>query len=188
MTDDPLASRRRMNKKRGTSRRRIASLSRRCGNGRRRSSSCASWARAWGSRSGRDSRAGRTGIHDGDREAAATDPGAGDGVGRGRCDSQGTADGRRLRTSARNRGSERGGPSAPGPERRPEESVFRRAGRLISALFTSGGRFDLTPDDLLKSCEAIADASGGLFGIHRVSADERATLERIAHEIESRQA
>src|SRR6476620_2899949 len=50
-------------------------------------------------------------------------------------------------------------------ERRPEESVFRRAGRLINALFTSGGRFDLTPDDLLKYCEAIADASGGLFGI-----------------------
>ena len=65
--------------------------------------------------------------------------------------------------------------------------MFRRAGRLISALFASGGRFDLTPDDLMKYCEAIADASGGLFGIHRVSADERATLERIAHEIKSRQ-
>jgi hypothetical protein len=71
--------------------------------------------------------------------------------------------------------------------RRPEESVFRRAGRLINALFASEARIDLTPDDLLKYCEAIADASGGLFGIRRVSADERVTLERIANEIKSRQ-
>ena len=72
-------------------------------------------------------------------------------------------------------------------DRRPEESVFRRAGRLISALFASGGRFDITPDDIIKYCEAIADASGGLFGIRRVSSEERATLERIANEIKSRQ-
>ena len=72
-------------------------------------------------------------------------------------------------------------------KRRPEESVFRRAGRLIDALFASGARFNLTPDDLLKYCEAIADASGGLFGIGRISADERATLERIASEIKGRQ-
>jgi hypothetical protein len=72
-------------------------------------------------------------------------------------------------------------------DRRPEESVFRRAGRLINALFASGVRLDLTPDDLLEYCEAIADASGGMFGIRRVSADERATLERIANEIKSRQ-
>ena len=71
--------------------------------------------------------------------------------------------------------------------RRPEESVFRRAGRLIDALFASGARVNLTPDDLLKQCEAIADASGGLFGIGRISADERATLERIASEIKIRQ-
>lgn len=70
--------------------------------------------------------------------------------------------------------------------RRPDESVFRRAGRLIDALFTSGARFNMTPDDLLKYCEAIADASGGLFGIGRISADERATLERIAKEIKGK--
>ena len=72
-------------------------------------------------------------------------------------------------------------------DRRPDESVFRRAGRLINALFASGGRFDVTPNDLLKYCEAIAEASGGLFGIRRVSGDERATLERIANEIKSKQ-
>jgi hypothetical protein len=72
-------------------------------------------------------------------------------------------------------------------DRRPEDTVFRRAGRLIRALFESGGRFDVTPDDIIKYCEAIADASGGLFGIRRVSSDERATLNRIATEIKSRQ-
>ena len=72
-------------------------------------------------------------------------------------------------------------------DQRPEDSVFRRAARLISALFESGGRFDVTPDDIIKYCEAIADASGGLFGIRRVSSEERATLSRIAHEIKSRQ-
>ena len=71
-------------------------------------------------------------------------------------------------------------------EQRPVPSVFRRAGRLISALFASGGHFTLTPDDIIKSCESIAEASGGLFGIRRVSAEERATLARIANEIRSR--
>jgi hypothetical protein len=91
---------------------------------------------------------------------------------------------------ARARGIEEGGAAdrqlTAWLDRRPDESVFRRAGRLISALFASGGRFDLTPDDLLKYCEAIADASGGLFGIRRVSSEERATLARIAEEIRSR--
>jgi hypothetical protein len=72
-------------------------------------------------------------------------------------------------------------------DRRPDESVFRRAGRLINALFASEARVSLTPDELLKYCEAIADASGGVFGIRRVSAEERATLERIANEIKIRQ-
>ena len=71
--------------------------------------------------------------------------------------------------------------------RRPDDGLFRRAGGLISALVESGGRVDVTPDDIIKYCEAIADASGGLFGIRRVSADERATLSRIAGEIKGRQ-
>lgn len=72
-------------------------------------------------------------------------------------------------------------------DRRPDDSVFRRANRLINALFASEARFTLTPDDIIKSSEAIAEASGGLFGIRRVSSDERATLDRIAKEIKSRQ-
>ena len=71
--------------------------------------------------------------------------------------------------------------------RRPDDSVFRRAGSLIRALVESGGRFDLTPDDIIKYGEAIAEASGGLFGIRRISSDERATLSRIANEIKGRQ-
>ena len=68
----------------------------------------------------------------------------------------------------------------------PDETVFRRAGRLIGALFSSGGRFQITPDDIIKYCEEIAEASGGVFGIRKVSSDERATLGRIASEIKSR--
>jgi hypothetical protein len=71
-------------------------------------------------------------------------------------------------------------------DRRPDDNVFRRAGRLISALFASDARVAITPDDIIKYCEAIAEASGGLFGIRRVSSDERATLDRIAKEIKSR--
>ena len=58
---------------------------------------------------------------------------------------------------------------------------------MISALFASGGRFEVTPDDLIKQCEAIAEASGGIFGFGRVSSEERATLERITNEIKNRQ-
>jgi hypothetical protein len=71
-------------------------------------------------------------------------------------------------------------------DRQPDESVYRRAGRLISALFESGGRFNVTRDDLIKYCEAIAEASGGIFGIRKVSSAERTTLARIADEIKNR--
>ena len=92
---------------------------------------------------------------------------------------------------ARTRGIEAGSPAdvqlAEWLDRRPDESVFRRANRLISALLTSEARFKITADDIIKSTEAIAEASGGLFGIRRISSDERATLTRIASEIKSRQ-
>lgn len=91
---------------------------------------------------------------------------------------------------ARARGIEAGSPAdnqlAEWLDRRPVASVFRRANRLISALFESATRLTLTPDDIIKSSEAIAEASGGLFGIRRVSSEERATLDRIANEIKSR--
>jgi hypothetical protein len=70
--------------------------------------------------------------------------------------------------------------------KRPGEAVFRRAARLINALMASGGSVNATPDDVLKYAEAIADASGGILGIGRVSAEERATLARLAAEIHGR--
>jgi hypothetical protein len=91
-----------------------------------------------------------------------------------------------ARTRGIEEGSEAGRQLAEWLDRRPEESVFRRAGRLISALLEPG-RFDITPDDIIKYCEAIAEASGGLFGIGRVSSEERTTLGRIASEIKNRQ-
>ena len=102
-----------------------------------------------------------------------------------------TAERKMVVDVARGRGIEAGGTAdlqlADWLDRRPEDSVFRRAGRLINALFESGGRFHITPDDIIKYCEAIADVSGGLFGIRRVSSEERATLSRIANEIKGRQ-
>jgi hypothetical protein len=92
---------------------------------------------------------------------------------------------------ARARGIEEGSPAdhqlAQWLDRQPEQSVYERARRLIGALFASGGRFEITPDDVLKYCEAIAEASGGIFGIGRVSSEERATLARISDEIKKRQ-
>ena len=71
-------------------------------------------------------------------------------------------------------------------DHQPDESVYRRAGRLIGALFESGGHLNVTKDDLIEYCEAIAEASGGIFGIRKISSAERTTLARIADEIKSR--
>jgi hypothetical protein len=66
-------------------------------------------------------------------------------------------------------------------ERRPAAAVFDGATRLIRAMVDrpdSAG--DLSVDGLLKYCENIASASGGMFGIGRVSAEERAILTSIS--------
>ena len=39
---------------------------------------------------------------------------------------------------------------------------------------------DLSADDVIKYSESIASASGGMFGIGKISAEERATLAQIA--------
>ena len=44
----------------------------------------------------------------------------------------------------------------------------------------------LTADYLVRYSESIAEASGGIFGIHRISADERALLTRIAAALKGR--
>lgn len=70
----------------------------------------------------------------------------------------------------------------------PDTAVFTRAGRLIRAMLDAGSHEteDLSPEDLVKYCENIAAASGGLLGIGRVSAEERTLLKRIAEQLKAR--
>ncbi|MEQ1758338.1 MAG: hypothetical protein ABL986_08475 [Vicinamibacterales bacterium] len=68
---------------------------------------------------------------------------------------------------------------------RPDAQVFSSASRLIRATLDSeaSGVAPLTADDLVKYCEQIAAASGGIFGIGRVSSEERALLDTIARDL-----
>lgn len=74
---------------------------------------------------------------------------------------------------------------------RPAPDVFARATRLISALLESGASVaqGLTADQLVRYCEQIASASGGLLGlpIRAVSMEERNLLTRIAGDLKTRQ-
>ena len=70
----------------------------------------------------------------------------------------------------------------------PSADVFARAGRLIAAMLTagSGAAHDLSADDLVKYCESIAHASGGILGLGAVSALERAAIGQIQKALKSR--
>jgi hypothetical protein len=46
----------------------------------------------------------------------------------------------------------------------------------------------LKADDLVKYCEEIASASGGILGIGRISAEERALLSSIAAHLSARRS
>ena len=73
---------------------------------------------------------------------------------------------------------------------RPAEAVFERAGRLIAAVLASGSEQTtggLTTHDLVAYCEKIASASGGILGMGKISAEERALLSRIADDLKGRQ-
>jgi hypothetical protein len=72
--------------------------------------------------------------------------------------------------------------------RPPDPQVVASATRLIRAMLTAqaSDHPDLTADDLVRYCESIAEASGGIFGIHRISAEERALLEKIAAALKGR--
>jgi hypothetical protein len=67
-------------------------------------------------------------------------------------------------------------------QRRPSANVFASATRLIRAMLDhpTEAMGDLSADDVIKYSESIASASGGMFGIGKVSAEERATLAQIA--------
>lgn len=67
-------------------------------------------------------------------------------------------------------------------DRRPAADVFTRATRLIRAMLDqpSQAATELDSEALIKYCENIAAASGGILGIGRISAEERTTLAKIA--------
>jgi tellurite resistance protein len=71
---------------------------------------------------------------------------------------------------------------------RPSEETFRKASRLIGAMLdqpaAAGPHLDA--GELIRYCEQIAAASGGLFGIGKVSSEERAALEQIARQLKAR--
>jgi hypothetical protein len=70
----------------------------------------------------------------------------------------------------------------------PGEQVFARATRLIRAMLASpsAASSSLSADELVKYCESIAAASGGIFGLNKVSGDERAVLAQIASDLTGR--
>lgn len=91
---------------------------------------------------------------------------------------------------ARARGVDEGGPAdrqlANWLDRRPADQVFTHATRLVRAMLDAPGHGDLTAEDLVKHCESIAAASGGILGINRVSAEERQLLATLASELKGR--
>jgi len=70
----------------------------------------------------------------------------------------------------------------------PVPEVFAGAARLIRAMLDAPDAGQtLTADDLVKYCESIAAASGGILGINRTSPEERALLNTIARDLKARQ-
>ena len=72
--------------------------------------------------------------------------------------------------------------------RQPSPDVFARATRLIRAMLDTGSSEGgtMSAEDLIKYSESIAAASGGILGIGRISAEERATLARIVTALKER--
>ena len=72
---------------------------------------------------------------------------------------------------------------------RPDSQVFTSASRLIRAMLDApaGDTAALTADDLVKHCEDIAAASGGILGINRVSSEERVLLSTLARDLKRQQ-
>lgn len=71
---------------------------------------------------------------------------------------------------------------------KPSDAVFSGASRLIHALLESGSSLmsDLTADGLVDYCEQVASVSGGIFGLGRVSREERDLLASIAGDLKGR--
>ena len=73
-------------------------------------------------------------------------------------------------------------------ETRPSHETFQKARRLIGAILQTpeGVEMQVSGNDLMKLCEDIAGASGGLFGFGSVSTEERNALRQIAAQLKKR--
>ena len=72
-------------------------------------------------------------------------------------------------------------------DRKPAPDVFQRRMRLVQAVLQTPLREgQLTADELVKHAENIALASGGIFGINKISAEERTLLSTIARDLKGR--
>lgn len=71
---------------------------------------------------------------------------------------------------------------------RPSDDVFARATRLIRAMLDrpAGEGPAVQVDDLMRHCEEIAAASGGVLGFRRISSEERALLGQIEAALKAR--
>jgi hypothetical protein len=69
---------------------------------------------------------------------------------------------------------------------RPSADVFARATRLVRAVLQSPAQQTMTADDLVKYSESIAEASGGVFGLKRISPEERAVIEALAADLKAK--
>ena len=93
---------------------------------------------------------------------------------------------------ARHRGIAEGSPAdqqlAEWLAHRPSAAMFSGAARLVAATLAagSGTAQDLSADDLVKYCESIAAASGGILGLAKVSPAERAAIEQVQTVLKSR--
>src|SRR5262245_26491851 len=69
---------------------------------------------------------------------------------------------------------------------RPSDADFDKTMRVIGAILQARSDTERakTNRDLLSLCTAVADASGGILGIGRVSPGEKQLLARIAQELE----
>jgi hypothetical protein len=64
---------------------------------------------------------------------------------------------------------------------RPADTVFTKATRLIGAMLDSSPDvLGMSADDLVKYCESIAHASGGVLGFGTVASDEKDILKSLA--------
>jgi hypothetical protein len=72
--------------------------------------------------------------------------------------------------------------------KQPSEAVFAGAGRLIRAVLDSGADPGLNADDLVAYAEKIASASGGVFGIGKISSEERKLLSGLTDDLKGRKS